>query len=84
MATETAIIRARGTEPLTPRQREILVLLARGFYYREIGAAFGISSSTVRAHLHATYQKLRVKSRARAVVKFHDHGGLAGLKTQAP
>jgi len=62
----------RGVERLTPRQREILALLAKGFYYKEIGAALGISHCTVRAHLHAVYQKLEVKSRARAVLKFHE------------
>jgi DNA-binding NarL/FixJ family response regulator len=60
-------------DQLTPRQREILHLLAKGFYYKEIGAALGISHCTVRAHLHLVYQKLGVKSRARAVVKFHEH-----------
>ena len=63
---------ARGIERLTPRQREILQLLAQGFYYKEIGAALGISHCTVRAHLHSVYQRLEVKSRARAVVKFHE------------
>jgi DNA-binding NarL/FixJ family response regulator len=62
-----------GIERLTPRQREILQLLAQGFYYKEIGAALGISHCTVRAHLHSVYQRLEVKSRARAVVKFNEH-----------
>ena len=57
---------------LTPRQHEILRLLARGFYYKEIGAALGISHCTVRAHLHTVYQKLEVKSRALAVIKFQE------------
>ena len=57
---------------LTARQQEILQLLAKGFYYKEIGAALGISPFTVRAHLHTVYRKLEVKSRARAVVKFQE------------
>ena len=57
-------------ENLTPRQQEILKLLARGFNYREIGEELGISYFTVRAHLHTVYQKLKVKSRALAVIKF--------------
>jgi RNA polymerase sigma factor (sigma-70 family) len=57
---------------LTPRQQEILQLLAKGFYYKEIGSALGISHSTVRAHLHSVYRKLEVKSRSRAVIKFHE------------
>jgi len=62
----------RPVEKLTPRQQEILGLLAKGFYYKEIGATLGISHSTVRAHLHSTYRKLDVNSRARAVIKFHE------------
>jgi DNA-binding NarL/FixJ family response regulator len=57
----------------TPRQEQILHLLARGFYYKEIGAELGISPFTVRAHLHTVYRKLEVKSRARAVVKFNEY-----------
>jgi DNA-binding NarL/FixJ family response regulator len=72
---------ARGVARLTPRQREILVLLAKGFYYKEIGAALGISHCTVRAHLHAVYQKLEVRSRARAVVKFHEQTLVAETRT---
>jgi DNA-binding NarL/FixJ family response regulator len=64
-----------GVSRLTPRQQEILTLLAKGFYYKEIGAALGISHSTVRAHLHTVYRKLEVKSRARAVIKFHEQNG---------
>jgi len=59
-------------EDLTPRQQEILELLARGFYYKEIGATLGISPFTVRAHLHSVYRKLEVKSRTLAVIKFHE------------
>jgi len=61
-----------GMKNLTPRQQEILRLLAKGFYYKEIGAALGISPSTVRTHLHSVYSKLEVKSRALAVIKFHE------------
>jgi DNA-binding CsgD family transcriptional regulator len=64
---------AKGMEQLTPREREILILLAQGCYYREIGETLGISTSTVRAHLHSVYKKLGVNSRAQAVIKFHGH-----------
>lgn len=63
---------SRGINSLTPRQQEILRLLAQGSYYKEIGAELGISHATVRAHLHSVYCKLKVKSRARATAKFHE------------
>jgi DNA-binding CsgD family transcriptional regulator len=69
--------RPRVDRQLTPRQMEILKLLAKGFYYREIGEALGISPSTVRAHLHSTYRKLDVNNRSRAVIKFHELAGSA-------
>ena len=57
-------------QTLTPREHEILTLLARGLHYKEIADQLGISTSTVRAHLHAIYGKLHVQSRTEAVVKF--------------
>lgn len=61
-----------GIDRLTPRQLEILEMLAQGSYYKEISAELGISHATVRAHLHSVYRKLEVKSRARAAAKFHE------------
>lgn len=57
-------------EQLTKREHEILALLAKGFLYKEIADQLGITLSTVRAHLHAVYEKLHVQSRTQAVVKF--------------
>jgi len=57
-------------EKLTKREHEILGLLAKGYLYKEIGDQLGISLSTVRAHLHAVYERLHVQSRTQAVVKF--------------
>jgi DNA-binding NarL/FixJ family response regulator len=57
-------------EKLTKRELEILTLLAKGYLYKEIGDHLGITLSTVRAHLHAIYEKLHVQSRTQAVVKF--------------
>src|SRR5581483_6508427 len=54
-------------EKLTKRELEILTLLAKGYLYKEIGDYLGISLSTVRAHLHAIYEKLHVQSRTQAV-----------------
>src|SRR5690348_13535288 len=64
------ILQPVAVEKLTPREQEILRLLAKGHYYREIGDSLDISLSTVRAHLHSVYKKLRVKSRTQAVCKF--------------
>jgi len=55
---------------LTPRENEILRLLADGCLYKEIADRLGISMSTVRTHIHSVYEKLHVQSRTQAVVKF--------------
>ncbi len=57
-------------EELTKREHEILALLAKGYLYKEIADQLGITLSTVRAHLHAVYEKLHVQTRTEAVVKF--------------
>lgn len=57
-------------EKLTKREQEILALLAKGYFYKEIADQLGITLSTVRAHLHAVYEKLHVQSRTEAVVKY--------------
>ncbi len=54
-------------EPLTPREGDVLRLLAQGLTNRQIAAALGISEHTVKFHVSAIYAKLRVSNRAEAV-----------------
>jgi DNA-binding NarL/FixJ family response regulator len=60
----------KATGQLTPRQEEILGLLARGFVAKEIAHQLGISFDTVRFHLKDIYAKLHVRSKTEAVVKY--------------
>ena len=62
--------RTFALEKLTKREQEILALLARGFFYKEIGDHLGIGVTTVRTHLKHIYEKLHVQSRTEAAVKF--------------
>jgi len=55
---------------LSPREWEVLGLLARGYAYKEIADALGISLPTVNTHIHRTYEKLHVQSRGQAVAKY--------------
>lgn len=57
-------------ESLTPRETEILSLLASGFRQKEVAAKFDISSRTVAAHLRRIYTKLQVRSKSQAIGKF--------------
>jgi DNA-binding NarL/FixJ family response regulator len=55
---------------VSPREEEILNLLAKGYRYKEIAEALHLSVETVRTHLRRIYEKLHVSSRTEAVVKF--------------
>jgi DNA-binding NarL/FixJ family response regulator len=55
---------------LTPREGEVLELLARGYLYKEIADALSISIPTVNTHIRKIYEKLHVQSRGRAVAKY--------------
>ena len=55
------------SEPLSSRETEIVTLLARGMFNREIGERLFISENTVKFHLKNIYAKLGVKSRSQAI-----------------
>ncbi len=61
---------AAEVEGLSPREREILELLADGFPNKEIADRLGVSDGTVRWHLRHVYHKLHVRSRTEAALKF--------------
>jgi DNA-binding NarL/FixJ family response regulator len=56
-------------ESLSPREAEVLDLLAKGFLYKEIGETMKISYATVHTHIRHIYEKLHVRSRTEAVAK---------------
>ena len=58
------------TETLSPREREILELLAKGYMNKEIADTLSIAFQTVHTHVRNIYGKLHVRSRTEAVVKF--------------
>lgn len=54
---------------LTPREIEVLRLLACGCSYSEIGQTLGVTSNTVITHIKNAYRKLEVHSAAAAVMR---------------
>jgi putative nucleotidyltransferase with HDIG domain len=62
--------------PLSKRELEVLKQLAEGMVYKQIAQVLGLSTSTVRTHLHNTYAKLGANDRAQAVLIATDRGWL--------
>ena len=58
------------TAQLSPREMEILALVAQGRSNKEIGNQLHISAGTVRIHLSHIYEKLHVRCRTEAAVKY--------------
>jgi DNA-binding CsgD family transcriptional regulator len=61
--------RRHPVPPLTPRQRQLLRLLAAGHTNTQIARRLGISEGTVRTHLENIYTRLNVSSRTAAVTR---------------
>ena len=60
----------RNAEPeITPREREILALIAKGNPNKEIGAQLGIAEDTVKRHVSSILDKLQVNDRAQATAE---------------
>lgn len=63
--------RRRG---LTPREREVLTLLARGYTGEEVARELAVSGETVRAHVRNSVTKLHARTRLHAVVMALERG----------
>lgn len=56
---------------LTPREDEIIHLLSKGYLYKEVAQQLSISVETVRTHIRNIYEKLHVRSRTEALLKYY-------------
>lgn len=74
---ETLPVPASGDKPqLTPRQREILLLLADGLPNKAISRQLGLAEDTVKTHLKALFQELAVHTRTACVSAARQRGWL--------
>ena len=75
--TSTGTSRSAWTgevEALTPRQREVLLLIARGLSNSEIEVELGITRATCRSHITALLARLGARDRAQLVIAAYEAG----------
>ena len=65
---EATVLGASRAQVLTPRQRQVVALIASGHSDREIASALGIATTTAQKHVTNVLRRLRVPNRAAAAV----------------
>jgi len=77
-AFEKLLLRESSTRDLarqlTPREIEIVKMVARGLRNKAVAGALVISEGTVKSHLHAVFEKLGVRSRAELIAYCNQRG----------
>jgi DNA-binding NarL/FixJ family response regulator len=72
--------RLEAESGLTPRQYEVLALIAQGKSNRDIAAILGVSLGTVKVHVLRIFRELNVQNRTEAVMKATEIGTLPAMK----
>lgn len=81
VAQRSAVVAVPGAPAtLTGREREVLVMIARGSSNDDIAATMFLSPATVKTHISRIFAKLEVRDRAQAVIAAYN----AGLVTTPP
>ena len=62
------VLGGEWSKVLTPRERQVAFLVARGLSNKDVARELGLSEGTVKIHLHNVFQKLGAKNRYGLVV----------------
>jgi DNA-binding NarL/FixJ family response regulator len=62
---------AKWSTALTAREREIALLVARGWPNKQVARALGLSTGTVKMHLHRIFQKLGIANRRALILQVY-------------
>jgi two-component system, NarL family, response regulator LiaR len=60
-----------STSLLTPKENEVLELLAKGLLYKEMAGDLDVNINTIKKHCKNIYKKLQVRNRTEAAIKFN-------------
>ena len=71
-----------GLEELTPREREVMALAARGLNNEEIGESLTVSPATAKTHINRAMMKLRARDRAQLVAFAYESGLVASRSSE--
>jgi len=72
LAEEAREQRTEAPEELTPREWEVLGLLANGFHNKEIASRLNISGETAKSHVKSIYRKLKINGRRDAIFRYFE------------
>jgi DNA-binding NarL/FixJ family response regulator len=64
-------LRALADDPLTTRERQIILVLSEGITNKEIGRRLSVAEGTVKVHLHRIYRKLGITNRTALAILAH-------------
>jgi DNA-binding NarL/FixJ family response regulator len=70
-----AVVNARGDKLLTPREEQVVALVADGLSNRQVAAELRLSEHTVKKYLFRIFDKLGISSRVELVLYAVNHGG---------
>jgi DNA-binding NarL/FixJ family response regulator len=71
---DDAVTEASGIEKLTPREREVTTLIARGYTYRETANRLEMAVKTLESHISNIFRKLEVATRGELTNLFYEAG----------